>query len=160
MRSVPAIVILLGAAGLIPFVGCALGALTWSGEWARMSLLGLSSYAAVILAFLGAVHWGFALEPAAGVAPARVQRARFVLGVVPSLIGWIGLLVTFVGLPKTGLLVLAAGLAATTVVEGRGARAGYVPPGYMMLRWVLSVVVVVCLLSVVLVLALGGRVVL
>lgn len=164
MRTVPAIVILLGAAGLIPFIGCALGALSLEGEWARMSLLGLSAYAAVILSFLGAVHWGFGLAPGTEVggpgAPARVQRGRFALGVVPSLVGWAALLVTFVGLPKTGLLVLAAGIAATTVVEGRAARGGFVPPGYMLLRWVLSVIVVVCLLSVVLVLALGGRVVL
>lgn len=158
MRNLPVSAILLGAAGLVPFVGCALGALSLQGEWARMSLLGLSAYGAVVLSFLGAVHWGFGLM--ATDAPARVQRARFGLGVVPALVGWAALLVTFVGLPKTGLLVLAAGFAATTVVEGRAARAGLMPPGYMGLRWVLSVGVTVCLMSVCLVLALGGRVVL
>ena len=160
MRTVPPIAILTGFAGLIPFVACALGALTFTNsDWAQKSLLALSAYSAVILAFLGGVHWGFGLEQGSTQSVAA-QRARFGLGVVPSLIGWAGLLVTFVGLPKTGILVLAAGFVGTTIAEARGARAGLVPPGYMMLRWVLSVVVVVCLVSVSLVLSLGGRVVL
>ena len=158
MRNVPFIAILLGAAGLIPFLGCSFGALSQQGEWARLSLLGLSAYGAIILSFLGAVHWGIALT--AQEAPPSVQRARFALGVLPALIGWAGLMVTFVGLPKTGLVVLALGIAFTTVIEGRAARAGLVPPGYMLLRWVLSVIVTVCLVSVVMVLLLGGRVVL
>ncbi len=159
MRNLPLIAIVLGAAGLLPFVLCSLGALSLGNDGARMALLGLSAYGAVILSFLGGVHWGFGLE--AGTAQTEaVRRSRFGLGVAPSLIGWAGLLVTFVGLPKTGLLILAAGFAATTVVESRWAKAGLVPAGYMMLRWVLSVVVVVCLLSVCVVLGLGGRVVL
>ena len=160
MKSLPLVAILLGVAGLIPFIAGSLGALTLEGDGARMALLGLAAYGACILSFLGGVHWGFGLDPDGPVQGARVQRARFVGGVAPSLIGWVGLLVVFVGLPKTGLLVLVAGFAATTIGEARGARAGLVPRGYMGLRWGLSVVVVVCLVSVCLVLALGGRVVL
>ncbi len=159
MRSLPPIALLLGAAGLIPFVLGSLGALSLEGDGARMALLGLSAYGAVILSFLGGVHWGLGL--AAGVDQSvRAQRSRFGLGVVPSLIGWTGLLVTFVGLPKTGLLVLVAGFVVTTIAESRASRAGLVPGGYMGLRWVLSVIVVVCLVSVSVVLALGGRVIL
>ena len=159
MRNLPIPAILLGAAGLLPFVLGGLGALALEGDGARMSLLGLSAYGAVILSFLGGVHWGLGLAEAADPS-VRVQRARFGLGVVPSLIGWAGLLVTFVGLPKTGLVVLIAGFVLTTIMEARGAKAGLVPGGYMALRWVLSVVVVVCLVSVTVVLAFGGRVVL
>ncbi len=158
-RTLPPAATLLGIAGLIPFVLCSVGALSLSSEGALRSLLALAAYGAVILAFLGGVHWGFGLD-AAGAPPAPVQRARFVLGVVPALIGWAGLLVTFVGLPKTGLLVLAAGFVATTVAEARATRQGWMPASYMGLRWLLSVVVIVLLVSVCLVLALGGRVVL
>ena len=159
-RKLPPTAIILGIAGLLPFVLCALGALTTgSGDVATRYVLALSAYGAVILAFLGGVHWGFGLD-AAGAPPALVQRARFGLGVVPSLIGWAGLLVTFIGLPKTGLLVLVAGFIATTVVEARAAKQGWMPASYMGLRWVLSVVVVVLLVSVCLVLAFGGKVVL
>ena len=164
MRSLPLLAILLGLAGLIPFAALSFGAVALDAEWAPRSLLALSAYGAVILAFLGGVHWGLAL--AAGpplttsVQSVATQRARFALGVVPSLIGWAGLLVSFIGLPMIGLVVLVAGFIAVTVVEARATKAGLVPGSYMALRWVLSVGVILCLVSVLIVLAFGGRVIL
>lgn len=159
MRHVPLTALLLGAAGLLPFLGCALVATMPLGEWSRLGLLGLLAYAAVILAFLGGVHWGFALPPEPAQTP-EARRARLTLGVLPSLIGWIGLVVTFIGLPLIGLLVMILGFAATTLTESRARRAGLMPPGYMGLRWVLSVIVIACLVAVLLVLAMGGHLVL
>ncbi len=158
-RPLPPFAIMLGIAGLLPFVLCSLGALSLSSDGATRSLLALVAYGATILAFLGGVHWGFALDEG-GTASERAQRLRFGLGVVPSLIGWAAMLVTFVGLPTTGLLVLTAGFVATTVVEGQAARRGLMPQRYMWLRWGLSVVVILCLVSVGLIRAFGGRVVL
>ncbi len=158
-RPLPPFAIMLGLAGLLPFVLCSLGALSLSSDGATRSLLALVAYGATILAFLGGVHWGFALDEG-GTASERVQRLRFGLGVVPSLIGWAAMLVTFIGLPTTGLLVLTAGFIAATVVEGQAARRGLMPQRYMWLRWGLSVVVVLCLVSVSLIRAFGGRVVL
>ena len=158
-RPLPPFAIMLGLAGLLPFLLCSLGALSLSSDGATRSLLALVAYGATILAFLGGVHWGFALDEG-GTASERVQRLRFGLGVVPSLIGWAAMLMTFIGLPTTGLLVLTAGFVATTVVEGQAARRGLVPQRYMWLRWGLSVVVVLCLVSVSLIRAFGGRVVL
>jgi len=159
MRSLPLLAILLGLAGLVPFAVLSLGSVLEPGDWATRSLQGLSAYGAVILAFLGGVHWGIGLEADGGQTVAA-QRARFGLGVLPALIGWAGLLVTFIGLPLVGLAILVAGFIAITVVEARGARAGLVPGGYMGLRWVLSVGVILCLVSVLLVLTFGGHVVL
>ena len=159
MRTLPLLAILLGAAGLLPFIGTSLGALSLDSEGVRLSLLALSAYGAVILSFLGGVHWGLGLAAGPGQS-ARTQRARFSLGVVPALIGWVALLVTYVGLPKAGLLILVAGFVATTVGEARATRAGLMPAAYMGLRWVLSLVVIVCLVSVCLVQALGGRIIL
>ena len=158
-RPLPSFAIVLGAAGLLPFLICSLGALSLSSDGSTRSLLALVAYGATILAFLGGVHWGFALD-GSGTPSDRVQRARFGLGVVPSLIGWAALLITFIGLPTTGLLVLTAGFIATTVVEAQAARRGLMPQRYMWLRWGLSIIVVVCLVSVSLIRAFGGRVVL
>ncbi len=158
-RPLPPFAIMLGIAGLLPFVLCSLGALSLSSDGATRSLLALVAYGATILAFLGGVHWGFALDEG-GMASDRVQRLRFGLGVVPSLIGWAAMLVTFIGLPTTGLLVLTAGFVATTAVEAQAARRHLVPQRYMWLRWGLSVVVILCLVSVSLIRAFGGRVVL
>ena len=158
MRTVPMIAILLGLAGLIPFVGLGAGALTLtSSDWADKCLLGLIGYSAVILAFLGGVHWGFGLTDGATQTVAA-RRARFGLGVLPSLIGWAGLAVTFLGAPVISLPIEIAGFIALTVVEARGARAGLVPAGYMTMRWMLSLVVVVFLAFVLVALLLKGRV--
>lgn len=158
-RPLPPIAIILGLAGLLPFLLCSLGALSPSSDGSTRSLLALVAYGSTILAFLGGVHWGFALD-GSGAVSERVQRARFGLGVAPSLIGWAAMLVTFIGLPTTGLIVLTAGFVATTAVEAQAARRGLMPRRYMWLRWGLSGVVVVCLVSVILIRAFGGRVVL
>ena len=158
MRTLPFIAVALGLAGLVPFFGFAAGALLLtSSNWADKSLLGLIGYSAVILAFLGGVHWGFGLDEAATQSTAA-RRSRFGLGVLPSLIGWAGLAVTFLGAPIVSLPVMIAGFIALTVVEARGARIDLVPRGYMALRWALSIAVVVCLLFVLVALLLKGRV--
>lgn len=115
---------LLGPAGLLPFAG--LAALSALGEpWAPFALL---AYAATILAFLGAVHWGLAL------ADGRAAWARMGLGVLPALLAWVALL-----LPEpAGLLLLALGLLGTAAVESWAARSGLVPGAYLRLRWLLS----------------------
>ena len=70
-RHPPPLAILLGLGGLVPFVACGLGALTLSAEEARLSLLALLAYGATVLAFLGGVHWGFALDEGGRTRPAR-----------------------------------------------------------------------------------------
>jgi hypothetical protein len=127
----------LGFAGLIPFAGLAIGA--WLGwRWAPEAL---AAYGATILAFLGAVHWGLGLRASGDERGA--EAARFGLGVVPALVGWVALLLP-VG---AGLVVLAAGILATAAVEQLGTRAGLVPPDYQRLRWPLSLGASASLLS-------------
>jgi hypothetical protein len=158
-RTLPTMAMLLGVAGLIPFFVCGLAALTGEAPNSQRALLALTAYGAVTLSFLGGVHWGFGLDPS-GSPPAEVQRARFGLGVLPLLVGWVALLITFLGFDRSALVVLAIGFTLTAVTEARASRLGWMPRGYMGLRWVLSAIVLVLLVSVWLVLMLGGRVVL
>ena len=98
----------LGFGGLIPFV--VLAVTLWlapPGGWllAAVSLLG---YGAIISSFLGAIHWGLVMREG----PA--QPVPSVLwGVVPSLLGWVALLLG--GAP--GLLLIAALLWACFAVD-------------------------------------------
>ena len=156
-RSLPSIAMLLGLGGLIPFVVCGLGALANPPPNDALSLLALIAYGALILAFLGGVHWGFGLD-AAGSPSAAVQRRRFGLGVLPSLFGWVSLLLAFVGYTRIALALLVLSFILVTVTEARASRAGYLPRGYMGLRWVLSAVVVVVLSTVWLMLVLQARI--
>ncbi len=158
-RSLPTLATLLGIAGLIPFAVCGLGALANAPPNDLRALLALIGYGAVILGFVGGVHWGLALD-ADSSAPSEVQRARFGLGVIPSLIGWVALLIAFLGFERVALALLVFGYLGTTILEARASRHGFMPKGYMGLRWVLSSLVMVLLVTVWMVLMLHGRIVL
>ena len=52
-------------AGLLPFVAGALGIALLDGEPRQFSARALVAYGAVILSFVGAVHWGLLLQSTA-----------------------------------------------------------------------------------------------
>jgi hypothetical protein len=131
-RSLPRPTLWLGLAGLLPFFGSALIAWMAPVEWRGVALYGLAAYGAVILSFLGAVHWGLALRAPA--AEASATASRLGLGVVPALLGWLALLLP----PLPGLSLLALGILGTAAVETAAAGRGLVPPSYLRLRWILS----------------------
>ena len=151
-RTLPPLALVLGIAGLIPFAACGYGAVSNYGDPAAQAL---AAYGAVILAFLGGVHWGLALLEPSG----RGERARIGLGVVPSLAGWVALLLVVAVSVEAGLALLIVGFAALTVVEARAAKRGLMPPGYMALRYGLSAVVMTILAAVLLLRAFGVHVV-
>ncbi len=103
------------------------------GAWAEFALLG---YGAVILSFLGGIHWGLAL--------ARDAPGLRLLGVgvLPSLVGWAGLLVG----GDAGLLLLTAGFLAVLAVDIGLSRNGAAPAWFARLRTMLTVAVCLCLL--------------
>jgi hypothetical protein len=150
LARVPAFAVLLSVAGLLPLIACAVGAVTINLAVSARMLRWLVEYGAVLLAFVGAVHWGLVLaQPAGSVAPGA--RARLLFGVTPMLIAWAALLVT----PWIGLGVLIGGFAFTVISEMEANRRRFLPPGYMLLRLVLSAVIVV-ILGIVMLLRLFG----
>lgn len=132
---------LLGYAGLIPFAAAVALAFTGPPAWRGQALAALAAYGAVILSFLGAVHWGLALRAPAGETPAAWPR--FGLGVAPALVGWAALLLPL----RPGLALLAAGMVAVAAIETLAARRGLVPDEYLGLRWPLSIGAGLCLLA-------------
>jgi len=135
--SLPVPALWLGLGGLVPFVACT-ALVLGGGPLAGLAEDALAAYGAVILAFLGAVHWGLALaDPADAVA----ARTRLTLGVLPSLVGWAALLA-----PNwIGFGVLVAGFAATWIAEEAAARAGRLGARYLWLRRGLTLAVVAML---------------
>jgi Protein of unknown function (DUF3429) len=95
----------LGYAGLLPFIGGA--ALLWLVEPGLHPFvaLGLAGYGAVIVSFLGGIHWGIGLRYAGTM---RTTHAfHFVWGVVPSLLAWVALMMpAFAGLPLLALVLV------------------------------------------------------
>ncbi|WP_101674931.1 DUF3429 domain-containing protein [Alloalcanivorax mobilis] len=91
---------LLGVAGLIPFY--ALAALAWRDDLRPWALHAEAGYAAVVLSFLGAVHWGRAL---ASPTP-RNHIGSLLFGIKPALLGWFALMLPV----EFALPMLTAGL--------------------------------------------------
>lgn len=145
-QRMPAMAYALGAAGLLPLLLCAVAAIS-AGPERVLGMQAMIAYAAVILSFLGAVHWGLALATPAAWAGSAAPSARhqLVLSTIPALLGWAALLLMLISLPVLGIALLIGGFIATAATEAHWSRAGLLPAGYMSLRWVLSVLVVVIL---------------
>jgi hypothetical protein len=158
-RHLPLVAILLGVAGLIPFIGCGIAALGLDESSSQNMLWALIAYGAVVLSFLGGVHWGFALDPRNIEQGGAPERLRLLFGVVPTLIGWVALLIPLALASWVGLGVLIAGFLGTAIVESRGVRRGLIHPSYMLLRWGLTAVVVAMLVTVMTLRILGQHVV-
>ena len=99
----------LGYAGLLPFI---LGAaLVWfvRPDARGHVLAALAAYGAVIVSFLGGIHWGL------GFRSARPEPARFIWGIVPSLLAWLAVLMP----ADAGLVVLGVVLVVCYLVDRR-----------------------------------------
>jgi len=133
---------------------------------AKTAIEVLISYGAVILSFLGAVHWGFALRDTAHpvngqpLPPATLgaERQLLVFGVIPALIGWLALsLMLHFNAPALALFLLLAGFLITIVVETIGRGRGVVAGNYLALRWAASIIVMATLFVVLLAVLTGMR---
>lgn len=123
----------LGLAGLLPFMGGGLAAWLAPPAWQVSAIYGFTYYSAVILSFLGGIHWGSALQ-----VPRADNPRRLILAMMLSLIAWPALLFNTV----TGLWVLLAGFLLMGGYDiSREGREGF-PKWYLILRCVLTVSVV------------------
>lgn len=136
--SRPAVVAWLGYGGLLPFLGGAL--VCWFEPNHRSFWLEtLLGYGAVILSFVGALHWGVAMvHPATA---GRSMNGMYAWSVMPSLLGWLALLVH----PAAGATLLIAGFLAQYRQDLRLARVLPLPTWYLPLRLQLTVVACLCL---------------
>jgi hypothetical protein len=98
----------LGYLGLIPFVAGAALAFTGDPPLRDLAVRAVIAYGAVILSFVGAIHWGVALN--AGEARAGTL---YIVSVLPSLVAWLALLFN----PRTGLVLLIAAFLLVWLYE-------------------------------------------
>ena len=134
----PSPVVWLGYGGLLPFVFPALAALldpAHAAFWRGVLL----AYGAIILSFVGALHWGFAMN-LCRLGDARRSR-MFIWSVVPALIAWIAVILPYwLGAP---LLIL--GFVANYLRDHQLSAQADLPAWYLPLRLRLSSVACACL---------------
>ncbi len=137
---IPPIVSWLGYGGLLPFV--ALAVATWfdsnhSSLW-RDALL---AYGAVILSFVGALHWGFAMSQSDMTTNRRTRS--FVWSVVPALMAWMALSM----MPKYACALLVAGFLIHFWQDKCMVQAVNLPVWYLPLRLRLTYIAIFSLIS-------------
>lgn len=131
---------LLGYFGLVPFIVPTVF-IYFDAHHVGMWQHFLITYAAVILSFVGALHWSFAMLMHE--LPIGKQRSTFLWSIVPSLVAWIAL-----SIPRFyGFLVLAAFFAIALIRDRQLSSAVELPSWYIPLRSYLSTIAIICLLT-------------
>ncbi|MEC8205277.1 MAG: DUF3429 domain-containing protein [Pseudomonadota bacterium] len=126
--SIPPLAMLMGCGGLVPFFLCAGAAHSGVALWSGIALVICGIYGAIILSFIGAVHWGLALK-------GDRSPLWFVWSVVPALYAWQP--VVFLD-TRMALLALVPGFLVSWSVDRRATAAGLLPAWYMRLRHMLT----------------------
>ncbi|MCK9691498.1 MULTISPECIES: DUF3429 domain-containing protein [Pseudomonas] len=137
--SLPKPISMLGYGGLLPFISLAL-LIPFSGDYRPLFAIALVNYGAVILSFVGALHWGFAMT--AQDMKAEQRSGRFIWSVIPALIAWIA---TLLPMPL-GCLLLVIGFVVHLWQDRQLSRVISLPAWYLPMRLRLTVVASVCLL--------------
>lgn len=138
LAPLPPAVAWLGYGGLLPFLALTLASagdvhhrLVWSEV--------LVGYGAVILSFVGALHWAFAML--GNGLDAATRRATYLWSVVPALLAWPA---TWLA-TSTACIVLGLGFVAHLLQDRRLARSLELPAWYLPLRCRLTVVATLAL---------------
>jgi hypothetical protein len=139
-EPIPRPALWLGTGGLVPFVVLASALFAMPDHTRPQLLFWLTAYAAVILSFVGAVHWGIAMVH--GQMQEGDRTVFMAWSVVPALAAWAALLLP----ADTGLLLMAATFAVHFAADRQLGQRFALPPWYLRLRAGLTVVVVLCLL--------------
>jgi hypothetical protein len=135
--AIPAPARILGLAGLIPFVACAL-LVALSPESKADAAAALLAYGAVVLSFLGGVRWGFAV-----VEGVSAGWNAYGLSTVPAAVAWIAVL----GGGPAGMIILALAIGLWGFAERAYPPAFGLPAWYTRFRAMLSLASAVSLIA-------------
>lgn len=146
MTAIPRSALILGLAGLLPFLWGALTTLFPQVGLQASAVIGSRFigpyvqlyYGAIILSFMSGVLWGFATK-------AEGPRATggYVLSVLPAL--WAFFMTG--GGPTAASINLIAGFIGLLLLDWQFWRQGLAPAWWMHLRILLTAIVVLCLLA-------------
>lgn len=151
-KRVPQPALLWGAAGIVPYVGTA-GASIYLSRQANLVASGQESsidletaqalllhaqniqvaYGAIILSFLGAIHWGFEWAKLGG----RVGNLRYAMGVAPLAFAWPTLLLG----PQLALVSQFGAYVGIWFIDLRATTEGWAPSWYSTYRFWLTAAV-------------------
>ena len=126
----------LGYAGLIPFIVFSIG------SWLPLPMITdatflLTAYAAMILSFMGAIHWGVAMANTGD-----NNGKYFIASVIPALSAWLALIIP----QNYAIILLMTGFIGLIIYDWSVEEAQRLPDWYIPMRNKLTLVVVICLM--------------
>ena len=128
---------LLGYAGLIPFLTFSIGC--WLPlPYVTDAVFVLIAFAAVIMSFMGAIHWGAAMS-----SNSNKHSQQLVVSVVPALAAWLALMISTV----PALTILLTGFILLYLYDNAVEKSQDFPSWYIPMRKNLTIVVTLCLAS-------------
>ncbi len=135
---IPNLVTHLGYAGLIPFV--TLAVVLWNAPEIYLEQIhqALLSYAAIILSFMGAVHWGMAMAQK----DQSIKPFQLAVSVIPALIAWFSSMTS----PIWNYSILIFTFILLCLIDSFFVKQEDAPDWYLLLRIPLTVVVVISLI--------------
>ncbi|KAH7923537.1 hypothetical protein BV22DRAFT_1015179 [Leucogyrophana mollusca] len=156
--SVPTPYLVMGLAGGLPYVAssattvylahqagmAAMGTITNIDPGVAHTILDQAlnfqvTYGAVLLSFLGALHWGMEFSAMGG----NKGYPRLLLGVSPAILAWS----TIALQPTSALLCQWLGFTALWYADNRATAAGWTPKWYSQYRFYLSILVGTCIIG-------------
>jgi hypothetical protein len=147
VKQIPTPALVLGTAGLIPFwYGAAavwLPALRPYPYHSMDAAFAVIGYGAVILTFLGAMHWGVILRGSKAESGEEATWARLGFSVAPSIVAWVATLMN----PLYALLMLIVAHGVVALADLQTARRGEFPVWYGRLRKYLSILAILAMVT-------------
>jgi Protein of unknown function (DUF3429). len=125
---------ILSLMGILPFAASLAAMLVLDGPAPLAAQGVMLVYGAIILTFLGGIHWGVAMREG--------TAADLVGSVVPSFVAFAAIYTA----GSTGILILAAGFLAVLSTDWRYHTAGMTEDWFWLLRRVVSLSVLTCLM--------------
>ncbi|KIK97514.1 hypothetical protein PAXRUDRAFT_218731 [Paxillus rubicundulus Ve08.2h10] len=156
--TVPTPYLVMGLAGGIPYIAssattvylahqagvAAMGTVTNIDPGVALTILDQAlnfqvTYGAVMLSFLGALHWGMEFAGLGG----HKGYPRLLLGVSPAMLAWS----TITLQPTSALLCQWLGFTALWYADNKATSAGWTPKWYSQYRFYLSILVGTCIIG-------------
>jgi Protein of unknown function (DUF3429) len=135
--TLPATAKALGYAGLLPFIASAAACWFIQGDAKAFAQQALLTYGAVIVSFLGAVHWGVAL------AQRNLASGPYAWSITPALLAWLALFLPF----SSGAVLLSLALIACWLVDKQTLHSQVFGEAYLQLRTHLTIVAMLCVIA-------------
>ena len=131
----------LGLVGLSPFIVCTVSVYLLPVLWQALAVKTFIIYSAIVLSFLGGVHWGVAIS--LDRCGTRDFNARLLVSTLPGLLAWPALTLDY----PEAMAILLVGFWLIRLYERQQDSTERLPGWYQGLRGLLNTVVVLCHLA-------------